>query len=57
MSYEPTVWVDGVTPVNAENLNKLEAGVQAAAETGGLSKDEVVSAVLAALPTWTGGDY
>lgn len=27
MAYEPTVWVDGETPVNAENLNKLEQGV------------------------------
>ena len=27
MSYTPTTWVDGVTLVNAENLNKLEQGV------------------------------
>ena len=27
MSYIPTTWVDGETPVNAENLNKLEQGV------------------------------
>ena len=27
MSYTPTNWVDGQTPVNAENLNKLEQGV------------------------------
>lgn len=27
MAYEPTVWVDDETPVNAENLNKLEQGV------------------------------
>ena len=27
MSYTPTTWVDGETPVNAENLNKLEQGV------------------------------
>lgn len=30
MSYTPTNWVDGQTPVNAENLNKLERGVQQA---------------------------
>lgn len=28
MAYIPTVWIDGETPVNAENLNKLEDGVQ-----------------------------
>lgn len=26
MSYTPTNWIDGETPVNAENLNKLEQG-------------------------------
>lgn len=31
MAYTPTNWVDGTTPVNATNLNKLEAGLQAAA--------------------------
>lgn len=31
MSYTPTNWVDGQTPINAENLNKLERGVQQAA--------------------------
>ena len=29
MSYIPTNWIDGETPVNAENLNKLEQAVQA----------------------------
>lgn len=28
MSYTPTNWIDGETPVNAENLNKLEEAVQ-----------------------------
>lgn len=28
MSYSPTIWEDGVTPVNAENLNKLEQAVK-----------------------------
>ena len=39
MSYIPTTWVDGETPVNAENLNKLEQGVadiHAAKENGEL---------------------
>lgn len=27
MSYDPTVWVDGETPLTAERLNRLEAGV------------------------------
>lgn len=30
MTYTPTTWVDGTTPVNAANLNKIEAGVLAA---------------------------
>ena len=25
--YEPTKWVDGVTPINAENLNHIEQGI------------------------------
>ena len=33
MSYTPTNWIDGETPVNADNLNKLEAAVQANAAT------------------------
>ena len=28
MSYTPTTWVDGETPVNAENLNKMEEGIR-----------------------------
>lgn len=30
MSYTPTDWVDGTTPVNAANLDKMEAGIVAA---------------------------
>lgn len=30
MNYRRTVWKDGETRVNAENLNKLEAGVEQA---------------------------
>lgn len=32
MSYTPTTWIDGETPVNAENLNRLEEGVANADE-------------------------
>lgn len=32
MSYSPTNWIDGETPVDAENLNKLESGVHANSE-------------------------
>jgi hypothetical protein len=32
MAYTPTDWADGVTPVNAANLDKLEAAVVAAEE-------------------------
>ena len=28
MSYTPTVWVDGVTPVDAQNMNKIEEGIR-----------------------------
>lgn len=34
MSYTKTIWVDGQTPLNADNLNKLEAGVEAAHNSG-----------------------
>src|SRR5262245_45188488 len=27
MAYAPTAWVDGVTPVNAANMNKIETGL------------------------------
>lgn len=41
MAYKPTVWVDGETPVNAENLNKLENGVAAAVvSVNGTTPDE-----------------
>lgn len=41
MPYTPTVWQDGVTPVNAVNLNKLENGLAAAV---GIPADTVVTA-------------
>jgi hypothetical protein len=55
MSYIPTNWVDGQTPVNAENLNKLEQAVLAndtaieeintAMESGDFKGDPGVSGV------------
>lgn len=35
MSYTPTNWIDGETPVNAENLNKLEQAVANFSDSGG----------------------
>jgi len=45
-AYAPTVWQDGVTPVNAANLNKLEQGLAAAV---GIPADVVVSPATALL--------
>lgn len=46
-SYAPTDWVDGVTPVNAANLDKLEAGVAGAVQKpAGLASGE--------FPVWNG---
>lgn len=28
MAYEPTNWVNGITPVNETNLNKIEQGIK-----------------------------
>lgn len=54
MSYNPTTWVDGETPINASNLNKLEQGLKEVSEQA-IDTDAAVNAVLAALPTWNGG--
>lgn len=54
MSYNPTTWVDGETPINAANLNKLEQGLKQVSEQS-VDTNAAVSAVLAALPTWNGG--
>jgi hypothetical protein len=32
MHYIPTIWVNEVTPVNAENLNKIEQGLATMSE-------------------------
>lgn len=45
MAYTPTTWENGVTPINAGNLNKMEQGIKAAHEdvrevsVGGTGKD------------------
>ena len=46
MTYTPTIWQDGVTPVNAANLNKLEQGLAAAV---GIPADVVVTPATAHL--------
>jgi len=46
MAYTPTNWQDGVTPVNAANLNKLEQGLAAAV---GIPADVVVTPTTALL--------
>ena len=35
MSYTPTNWIDGETPVNAANMNKLEDAVASISRSGG----------------------
>lgn len=53
MSYTPTKWVDGVTPVNATNLNKLENAVKANSEALDNLADEVEAQIQAAIDaTW-----
>lgn len=42
MAYEKTNWVDGETPINAENLNKMEEGIEEAGKTGGILNGTVV---------------
>lgn len=49
MSYTPTNWIDGETPVNADNLNKMEQGIKSNSEAiAGVSQIEtpkIVSSV------------
>ena len=42
MAYEKTNWVDNETPINAENLNKMEEGIVEASKTGGILAGSVV---------------
>lgn len=66
MPYAPTDWTDGLTPINAANLDKMEAGIAAAERTenkgaaNGYAPLDGTSKVPAAyLPASTGGavDY
>ena len=43
MAYEKTNWVDGETPISAENLNKMEQGIEDAAKTGGILEGSIVA--------------
>ena len=48
MAYKPTAWVDGETPVNAENLNKIEGHIDEIvklAASCNLSTDEIIEMV------------
>ncbi|MGN0693727.1 MAG: hypothetical protein ACI4LK_02310 [Lentihominibacter sp.] len=42
MSYKRTTWVNGETPINADNLNNIEAGIVAIEENIGAIADYVV---------------
>lgn len=48
MSYTPTKWVDGTTPVNAQNMNKIEEGIRQL-DTNKLDADKLPEAVNDAL--------
>lgn len=43
MAYEKTNWVNGETPISAENLNKMEQGIEDAAKTGGILEGTIVA--------------
>ena len=42
MAYQKTNWIDNETPINANNLNKMEQGIEDAAKTGGILAGTVV---------------
>lgn len=42
MAYEKTNWVDGETPINSTNLNKIEEGIVEAGQTGGILTGSIV---------------
>lgn len=42
MAYEKTNWVNGETPISAENLNKMEEGIVEASQTGGILTGSIV---------------
>lgn len=43
MAYEKTNWVNGETPISAENLNKMEQGIEEAGKTGGILEGSIVA--------------
>lgn len=58
MPYSPTTWVDGVTPENAANLNKIEAGVAAADAAAAAAAAAVAAkAELVYKGDWVAGTY
>lgn len=57
MSYDPTNWVDGETPVNARNLNKLEQAVKDASEKTSVTMEQVNNAIDQKIGTAIGGSY
>ena len=57
MSYEPTTWVDGETPVNARNLNKLEQGLKEASEIDVVTIEQVNIAIDQKISGAIGGSY
>ena len=57
MSYDPTNWVDGETPVNARNLNKLEQGLKEVSEKTSVTMEQVNNAIDQKIGTAIGGSY
>ena len=57
MSYEPTTWVDGETPVNARNLNKLEQGLKEVSEIDVVTIEQVNIAIDQKISGAIGGSY
>lgn len=46
MSYEPTTWVNGVTPVNSTNMNKIEQGIRQNSEVNAQQSLEITKLLL-----------
>lgn len=41
MSYEPTIWVNEVTPLNADNMNKIEQGIKTNTDNIATSQSDI----------------